>query len=355
MLAGFKLEIAKMRSEGATQGKKRKRLTAGRIMAGENRSADLKWQSLRRRMYQWGAVRPKHRKNFRDLAPEAQDRLRDVLLAEIVRPGDAVDLAEHLTGRLHDDRYSVVPWIDAAFSLDGADVLEIGSGTGASTVALGEQGARITGIDVDAPSLKVAKARCAAYGIPAELHCANATEAATVVSKGTFDIVVFFAVLEHMTLEERIDSIRSTWALTRPGGIWCVVETPNRLWYFDGHTSFENFYHWLPDPLAKTWGARSRRQIFSSALTGDSEIDDVSFARWGRGASFHEFDIALGQARDLDVVSNKQDFLRARNPALFAYSLASRARRYERFLEALQPDIDAGFFRQYLDLAIRKT
>jgi 2-polyprenyl-3-methyl-5-hydroxy-6-metoxy-1,4-benzoquinol methylase len=81
-----------------------------------------------------------------------------MLLAEIVRPDDAVDLAEHLTGRLHDDRHSVVPWIDAAFSLDGADVLEIGSGTG----ALGEQGARITGIDVDAPSLKVAQARCAA-------------------------------------------------------------------------------------------------------------------------------------------------------------------------------------------------
>jgi hypothetical protein len=73
------------------------------------------------------------------------------------------------------------------------------------------------------------------------------------------------------------------------------------------------------------WGARSRRQIFSSALTGDSEIDDVLFARWGPDASFHGFDIALGQARDLDVVSNKQDFLRARNPALFAHSLTSRA------------------------------
>jgi hypothetical protein len=99
----------------------------------------LKRMSLRRRIYQWSwAVRPKHRKNFRNIAPELQDRLRDMLLADIVRPGDAADLAEHLTGRLHDDRYSVVPWINAAFSLDSADVVEIGSGAGASTVAFYE-------------------------------------------------------------------------------------------------------------------------------------------------------------------------------------------------------------------------
>ena len=44
-----------------------------------------------------------------------------------------------------------------------------------------------------------------------------------------------------MTLDERLEAIKSTWEATRPGGIWCVVETPNRLWFHDGHTSFDNF------------------------------------------------------------------------------------------------------------------
>ena len=56
----------------------------------------------------------------------------------------------------------------------------------------------------------------------------------------------------------------------------------------------------------------------------------------------------------LDVVSNKQDFLRGANPLLRAHQLCSQARRYERFLERLEPRIDPGFFRQYVDIIIRK-
>ena len=62
----------------------------------------------------------------------------------------------------------------------------------------------------------------------------------------------------------------------------------------------------------------------------------------------------LANLRELNIVSNKIDFLRKRNPILFAYSFVSRARKYERLLEALEPEINPGFFRQYLDLVIRK-
>ena len=107
--------------------------------------------------------------------------ISEMLISEIVRPGDEIDLYEHLTGRLTDDRYSVVPWIDDAYPLDGASVLEIGSGTGASTVALGEQGALITGVDVDAVALKVARARCQAYNIKVDFHCINGAEISTCI------------------------------------------------------------------------------------------------------------------------------------------------------------------------------
>lgn len=328
----------------------------GSVSPLEDRRVDFRKQFLRRLLYSWSwAARFRHKRRFRDITPRAMKDLGDLLLTEIVHPGDEADLHEQLTGRLHDDRYSVVPWIDAAYPLDGASVLEIGSGTGVSTIALGEQGAHVTGVDVNVAALKVAKARCEAYNIAADFHCINATDVQDVLSNRTFDIVIFFAVLEHMTLDERIKAIKSTWEMTRPGGIWCVVETPNRLWFYDGHTSFENFYHWLPDQLAKRWGIRSRRKIFSSALSVDGEISDVNLARWGRGASFHEFDLAFGESRMLNIVSNKQDYLRRSNPVLFAYSFISRARKFERFLEALEPKINRGFFRQYLDLVIRKA
>ena len=317
---------------------------------------NIRRQFLRRLLYRWSwAAKSRHRRRFRDISPDVVTNISDMLISEIVRPGDEIDLYEHLTGRLTDDRYSVVPWIDDAYPLDGASVLEIGSGTGASTVALGEQGALITGVDVDAVALKVARARCQAYNIKVDFHCINGAEIRRAFCNKTFDIVVFFAVLEHMTLDERLEAIKSTWEATRPGGIWCVVETPNRLWFHDGHTSFDNFYHWLPDDLAKAWGTRSRRKFFASALSTPGGISTIEFARWGRGVSFHEFDLALGDSRKLNVISNKHDFLRRSSPALSLHSFASRARRFERFLEALEPEINPGFFRQYLDLAIRKS
>jgi protein-L-isoaspartate O-methyltransferase len=53
------------------------------------------------------------------------------------------DLKGHLTGRLASFRSVVVPWLNATMPLEGKRVLEIGAGTGASTVALAEQGARV--------------------------------------------------------------------------------------------------------------------------------------------------------------------------------------------------------------------
>src|SRR5690242_20503041 len=53
------------------------------------------------------------------------------------------DLANHLFGRLESDRTMIVPWLDAVRPLQNASILEIGCGTGCSTVTLAEQGAAV--------------------------------------------------------------------------------------------------------------------------------------------------------------------------------------------------------------------
>jgi 2-polyprenyl-3-methyl-5-hydroxy-6-metoxy-1,4-benzoquinol methylase len=40
----------------------------------------------------------------------------------------------------------------------------------------------------------------------------------------SFDIIIFYASLEHMVHEERLRAIADTWAMLRPGDLWCVVE-----------------------------------------------------------------------------------------------------------------------------------
>src|SRR5271165_2571817 len=103
------------------------------------------------------------------------------------------DLANHLDGRLMDDRERIVPWLESFHPLTGARVLEIGCGTGASTLALAERGAKVTAIDIRADSMQVAEDRCKAYGYPACFVMANATEIKELFSAEKFDLIIFFA------------------------------------------------------------------------------------------------------------------------------------------------------------------
>ncbi len=312
-------------------------------------------ESLRRRIFKLNfGLKPRHRERFRSISAADQAAFAEFMRRTYTNTSDESSLEAETAARMDEDRHVIMPWIDAALPLEGARVLEIGCGTGESTVALGEQGARVTGLDVDANALAIGRERCRVYGVEAEFIVGNVTQVDTLLAGRQFDIVIFFASLEHMTLDEKLSAMQSTWAMLRPGGIWCVIEAPNRLWFWDGHSSFENFYNWLPDDVAWRWARQARREAFAGAFSRDTGLDPVLLARWGRGVSFHEFDIVFGDAKKLDVVSNKRDFLSRHNPLFAMHRLFSKARRYERFLERLEPAVNPGFFRQYMDLIIRK-
>src|SRR5215469_149729 len=129
------------------------------------------------------------------------------------------DLAAHLSQRLANDRETIIPWLDeAGGGLHGKRILEIGCGTGSSTVALAEQRAIITGIDIDESALAVAVERCRVYGLPVEFSWLNATEISITFAAGSFDWIIFFASLEHMTIAERLTSLKAAWNLLPEGG-----------------------------------------------------------------------------------------------------------------------------------------
>lgn len=263
------------------------------------------------------------------------------------------DLLNHLHRRLDDNRRQVVPWLDAARRLDGARVLEIGCGTGSATVPLAEQGARVTAVDIDSRSIELAKNRCRLYGVEARFEQANAAELAGAIAAERYDFIIFYASLEHMTHAERLAAMSRTWSMLASGGLWCVIETPNRLWYYDHHTSHLNFFMWLSDELAVDYLRFSprddvRRQVDSA------EDRRLALCRAGRGVSFHEFDLAMGPAEQLDVVSSLPLFYRERDPALWLHWRLSNDRRYESFLRRLCPGLHRGFLQPTLYLILRK-
>jgi S-adenosylmethionine-dependent methyltransferase len=258
--------------------------------------------------------------------------------------------------RIDGHRKQIIPWLDSVRRLKGLRILEIGCGKGCSTVAFAEQGAIVTAIDVNESYLLDAKVRCELYGLDVNFHLMNASEVNHFFKDEIFDVVIFMASLEHMTIDERIQSMKSTYELLPKGGLWCIVGTPNRLHFLDSHTSHIPFFHWLPDQIALKYSQFSSRDEYKENIL---DIDDeqeklLQFYRWGRGVSFHEIELAIKPMNKLKIISNKAQFLRKKNWLYYIGSKFTPNYKYEIFLRKLYPDIHSCFFQPYLDLIIEK-
>ncbi len=332
--------------------------------------------SLKTRQAIYNALAPKAppavAERFSQISPRDYDELEDYLtqhyftrtisndltvVNEYLSGNDGkMDMYNHLHARLDGFRQTIVPWLNDAMSLDGANILEIGCGTGSSTVALAEQGAHVVGVDIDDASLKVARKRSSIYDVNADFHIANATEVHEKFSDRKFDFIIYFACLEHMTHNERLSSMRSTWNMLDSGGLWCVIETPNRIWYDDHHTAHMPFFMWLPDDLAFKYSKYSPRKKFNSSFDEYSEASFLKFLRAGRGVSYHEFELAMGDPERLDIVSSLSTYSNKRGKlwALGRSLTRSRNSQYESFLRKVCPRLHKGFLDAALDLIIRK-
>ena len=166
-------------------------------------------------------------------------------------------------------------------------------------------------------------------------------------------MIMFYATLEHMTHDERMISMSDSWHMLSPNGIFCVVDTPNRLACFDSHTSSLPFFNWLPDDLAFMYSRFSPREIFNTLFREMDEISRLEFTRWGRGISFHEFQLAMNDV-DLSSVSCLSDFVRSQCYFRWLLWRFSDQYKYESVLKNLAPDIHSAFFQPSLDLLFRK-
>jgi S-adenosylmethionine-dependent methyltransferase len=134
-----------------------------------------------------------------------------------------------------------------------------------------------------------------------------------------------------------------------------VIETPNRLWYFDHHTALLPFYLWLPDDLAFEYARHSPREPFNRGFGEPTDEAMLSFLRHGRGVSYHELELAIGDLEALRVVSSLGGFQMEQNVLRRLRNRMTTAHRFESFLASVGPAIHRGFYEPRLDLIIRKA
>lgn len=116
-------------------------------------------------------------------------------------------------------------WIDQQASLKGKLVLDVGCGGGILAESMARRAAQVTGIDLAAKPLGVARLHALEMGVENVEYREIATEALAAEQPGTFDVVTCMEMLEHVPDPSAV--VRACATLAKPGG-WVFFSTLNR-------------------------------------------------------------------------------------------------------------------------------
>ena len=231
-------------------------------------------------------------------------------------------------------------------------VADIGSGTGSSVASLARHAKRAVGYEINPDAAEVAKDRLRILGISnAEIRVVSPEETVDRIREDFPDgvkVLTLIAVLEHMTPTERIAFLSDVWSALAPGGGLVVYETPNRLTYWDYHSSWLPFFHMLPVEIMNRYASRSARAGFKDLpfITMSPE----SIFRWGFGISFHEFEIAIPEYPIDDIlVADGYE-----SEPMSCWPVTDEERLLAQYFVSKPIEKPLGFSRDVLNIILRK-
>lgn len=178
--------------------------------------------------------------------------------------------------------------------------VEIGCGTGNKSLSINDLFGRYIGIDLLSDQVTEAQQRARSLNQKnVEFIAENAVRVLN--NAGAFglpskiDLLILYAVVEHLTPAERIDVLSLADDVIRDGGHVLIMESPNRLLPFDSHTTGSHFFNWLPDKMAFEFAKSETKRIELVKDFGEwaGERSRENLYRIGRGVSFHDLEQAF--------------------------------------------------------------
>lgn len=202
-----------------------------------------------------------------------------------------------------DDRFAratmfLLPYLSRVFKGRNLRALEVGCGEGAKAIALANVFGEYVGLDIVPRVIKTAQNVSRKYGLK-NTHF-EVVEAANLgkfleVQERRFDIILLYAVLEHLTVEEKLDLLRLCWNYLSDDGHLFVGEAPNRMVPTDFHSSKLLYFQCMPLDLWRRYYERSPHESWRRALdgaVGKEQFEHVAFRR-GLHIGHQEFELGL--------------------------------------------------------------
>jgi SAM-dependent methyltransferase len=108
--------------------------------------------------------------------------------------------------------------------VQGKRVLDIGCGTGWTSMLLAQRGAQVTAIDISPRQIEVLGHNAAHYGLADRIQALAGDITTMGLSAGSFDLCMGGAFLHHLEPEEELSILREIERLLAPGGSAFFVE-----------------------------------------------------------------------------------------------------------------------------------
>jgi 2-polyprenyl-6-hydroxyphenyl methylase/3-demethylubiquinone-9 3-methyltransferase len=126
---------------------------------------------------------------------------------------------------LHEINPLRLGWIESLAPLRGQRVVDVGCGGGILAESMALRGARVTGIDLAAKPLGVARLHALEGGVADLDYREISAEAMAAEQPGQFDVVTCMEMLEHVP--QPTSTVAACARMARPGG-WLFFSTINR-------------------------------------------------------------------------------------------------------------------------------
>jgi len=260
------------------------------------------------------------------------------------------ELSAHVDGRFSIFDQLIIPWIKMIKpQMKELIAVEIGSGTGSSTLAFAPHVAKIYSFEIDSIASDAAEQRLNFFGLGnVEIRRELFSPSSHIVQSGEkVDLIILCAVLEHMSHSERQEALSTAWGLLASGGLLVVADTPNRFAVFDEHTSLLPFFSSLPPEIQSDYAKYSPRTDFAESIK-NAESTEV-LTRWGSGVSYQDFELAIGaDVHNHIVLNGYESVLMGRYPDRIDDQLLRMA------FDCYLPNANIAFTRHNLHLAIKK-